>query len=118
MIGDIVDQGSIEGQEHAKLADEIIKVKPEQVILIGRRTKKYTAPILKKAGLNIYTTLDPREALKFLEQNLTGQETLLFKGSQYLEWLIEKLLKNPEEAKYLPRREKAAIKRRQKRGLN
>ena len=118
VIGDIVDQGSIEGQEHAKLADEIIKVKPEQVILIGRRTKKYTAPILKKAGLNIYTTLDPREALKFLEQNLTGQETLLFKGSQYLEWLIEKLLKNPEEAKYLPRREKAAIKRRQKRGLN
>ena len=118
VIGDIVDQGSIEGQEHAKLADEIIKVKPEQVILIGRRTKKYTAPILEKAGLNVYTTLDPREALKFLEQNLTGQETLLFKGSQYLEWLIEKLLKNPEEAKYLPRREKAAIKRRQKRGLN
>lgn len=118
VIGDIVDQGSIEGQEHAKLADEIIKVKPEQVILIGRRTKKYTAPILEKAGLNIYTTLDPREALKFLEQNLTGHETLLFKGSQYLEWLIEKLLKNPEEAKYLPRREKAAIKRRQKRGLN
>lgn len=118
IIGDIVDQGSIEGQEHAKLADEIIKVKPEQVILIGRRTKKYTAPILEKAGLNVYTTLDPREALKFLEQNLTGQETLLFKGSQYLEWLIEKLLKNPEEAKYLPRREKAAIKRRQKRGLN
>lgn len=118
IIGDIVDQGSIEGQEHAKLADEIIKVKPEQVILIGRRTKKYTAPILEKAGLNIYTTLDPREALKFLEQNLTGQETLLFKGSQYLEWLIEKLLKDPEEAKYLPRREKAAIKRRQKRGLN
>lgn len=118
VIGDIVDQGSIEGQEHAKLADEIIKVKPEQVILIGRRTKKYTAPILKEAGLNIYTTLDPREALKFLEQNLIGQETLLFKGSQYLEWLIEKLLKNPEEAKYLPRREKAAIKRRQKRGLN
>ena len=118
IIGDIVDQGSIEGQEHAKLADEIIKVKPEQVILIGRRTKKYTAPILEKAGLNIYTTLDPREALKFLEQNLTGQETLLFKGSQYLEWLIEKLLNNPEEAKYLPRREKAAIKRRQKRGLN
>lgn len=118
IIGDIVDQGSIEGQEHAKLADEIIKLKPEQVILIGRRTKKYTAPILEKAGLNIYTTLDPREALKFLEQNLTGQETLLFKGSQYLEWLIEKLLKNPEEAKYLPRREKAAIKRRQKRGLN
>lgn len=118
VIGDIVDQGSIEGEEHAKLADEIIKVKPEQVILIGRRTKKYTAPILKNAKIPLYITNDPREALQFLKKHLTGRETLLFKGSQYLEWLIEKLLKNPEDAKYLPRREKAAVKRREKRGLN
>ena len=118
VIGDIVDQGSIEGKEHSKLADEIIKVKPERVILIGRRTKKYTAPLLKEAGLTVYSTLDPRDALTYLEKNLTGEETVLFKGSQYLEWIIEKLLKNPDDAKKLPRREKAAIKRRQKRGLN
>ena len=118
VIGDIVDQGSIEGKEHSKLADEIIKVKPERVILIGRRTKKYTAPLLKEAGLTVYSTLDPRDALAYLEKNLTGEETILFKGSQYLEWIIEKLLKNPDDAKKLPRREKAAIKRRQKRGLN
>ena len=118
VIGDIVDQGSIEGKEHSKLADEIIKVKPERIILIGRRTKKYTAPLLKKAGLTVYSTLDPRDALAYLEKNLTGEETVLFKGSQYLEWIIEKLLKNPDDAKKLPRREKAAIKRRQKRGLN
>lgn len=117
VIGDIVDQGSIEGQEHAKLADEIVKVKPEKVILIGRRTKKYTAPLLKKAKIDTYTTTDPREALKYLEKHLRGSETILFKGSQYLEWIIEKLLKNPDDAKKLPRREKAAIKRRQKRGL-
>lgn len=117
VIGDIVDQGSIEGQEHAKLADEIVKVKPEKVILIGRRTKKYTAPLLKKAKIDTYTTTDPREALKYLEKHLIGSETILFKGSQYLEWIIEKLLKNPDDIKKLPRREKAAIKRRQKRGL-
>ena len=117
VIGDIVDQGSIEGQEHAKLADEIVKVKPEKVILIGRRTKKYTAPLLKKAKIDAYTTTDPREALKYLEKHLIGSETILFKGSQYLEWIIEKLLKNPDDVKKLPRREKAAIKRRQKRGL-
>ena len=117
VIGDIVDQGSIEGQEHAKLADEIVKVKPEKVILIGRRTKKYTAPLLKKAKIDTYTTTDPREALKYLEKHLIGSETILFKGSQYLEWIIEKLLKNPDDVKKLPRREKAAIKRRQKRGL-
>lgn len=118
VIGDIVDQGSIEGQEHAKLAAEIIKVNPEKVILIGRRTKKYTAPLLKESGIIPYLTNDPKEALGYLEKHLNGSETILFKGSQYLEWIIEKLLKNPEDAKKLPRREKAAIKRRQKRGLN
>lgn len=118
VIGDIVDQGSIEGQEHAKLAAEIIKVNPEKVILIGRRTKKYTAPLLKESGIIPYLTNDPKEALAYLKKHLSGSETILFKGSQYLEWIIEKLLKNPADAKKLPRREKAAIKRRQKRGLN
>lgn len=118
VIGDMVEQGEIEGEEHEKLAKALIKVKPEQVILIGRRTKKYTAPILKKNKVKTFTTLDPREALKFIEENTTGEETIVFKGSQYLEWIIEKLLKNPEDAKYLPRRDKAAIKRRKNRGLD
>ncbi len=118
VIGDIVEQGSIEGEEHRKLADLIAQVKPEMVILVGRRTKKYTAPRLKELGLTVVTTLDPRKALKFIEKNTTGDETLIFKGSQYLEWIIEKLLANPEDAAKLPRREPAAVKRRAKRGLN
>jgi UDP-N-acetylmuramoyl-tripeptide--D-alanyl-D-alanine ligase len=118
VIGDIVDQGSIEGKEHSKLADILADVKPERIILIGRRTKKYTAPKLKKMGFEVFSTLEPREALKYIEDNTTGKETLVFKGSQYLEWIIEKLLKNPEDAKKLPRREKAAINRRKKRGLD
>lgn len=118
VVGDMVEQGSIEGEEHEKLAKVIEKVKPEQVVLIGRRTEKYTAPILKKAKVKTYTTLEPRDALKFIEENTNGGETIVFKGSQYLEWIIEKLLKNPEDAKKLPRREKAAVKRRKNRGLD
>ena len=117
VIGDIVEQGSIEGDEHRKLADMIASVQPEMVILVGRRTKKYTAPRLKELGCTVCTTLDPRKALKFIEKNTTGDETLIFKGSQYLEWIIEKLLANPEDAAKLPRREPAAAKRRAKRGL-
>ncbi len=58
---DIVDQGSIEGQEHAKLADEIIKVKPEQVILDCRRTKKYTAPIIESRAEYLHNTRPARK---------------------------------------------------------
>lgn len=118
IIGDIVDQGSLEGEEHRKLADLIAGVNPEMVILVGRRTKEYTAPRLRELGIETRTTLDPHKALKFIESHTTGEETLIFKGSQYLEWIIEQLLESPEDAKKLPRREKAAVKRRAKRGLN
>lgn len=117
IIGDIVDQGSLEAEEHAKLADYIAAVEPEMVVLVGRRTKEYTAPRLKELGVETRTTLDPHKALKFIEENTTGEEVLIFKGSQYLEWIIEQLLENPEDAEKLPRREKAAVKRREKRGL-
>ena len=118
IIGDIVDQGSIEGQEHKKLARLIADVEPENVILVGRRTKQYTAPALKELGISAHTTLDPKKALEYLERRTTGKETLIFKGSQYLEWIIEKLLADPADAAKLPRREAAAVKRRKKWGLD
>ena len=118
IIGDIVDQGSLEGEEHKKLAELIAETKPDNIILVGRRTKKYTAPRLKELGFSAHTTLDPRKALEYIEKHITGKETLIFKGSQYLEWIIEKLLENPADADKLCRREKAAVARRKKWGLD
>ena len=118
IIGDIVDQGSLEKEEHEKLATLIAKVKPDQVVLVGRRTKKYTAPELKKLGVSAVATTDPRKALAYIEKNIRGNETLIFKGSQYLEWVIEKLLENPADAKKLCRRERAAVARRKSWGLD
>lgn len=117
IIGDIVEQGSLEEKEHTRLADLIAAAKPEMVILVGRRTKQYTAPRLRELGVDTRTTLDPRKALKFIEEHTSGEETLIFKGSQYLEWIIEKLLENPADAAKLPRRDKAAAKRRKDWGL-
>lgn len=117
IIGDIVEQGSIEEQEHVRLAELIAEVNPEMVILVGRRTKQFTAPKLKELGIDTRTTLDPHKALKFIEDHTGGEETLIFKGSQYLEWIIEQLLENPEDAAKLPRRDKAATKRRENWGL-
>ena len=117
VIGDIVEQGSIEEEEHVKLAHLIAEVEPERVILVGRRTKKYTAPELKKLGVSAVATEDPRKALKYIEARTRGRETLIFKGSQYLEWIIEQLLEDPADATKLCRREKAAVKRRKSWGL-
>ena len=118
IIGDIVDQGSLAEEEHRRLADLIARVKPDRVVLVGRRTKKYTAPELKELGVSAVATLDPRKALEYIKRNVTGKETLIFKGSQYLEWVIEKLLADPKDAAKLCRREKAAVQRRKNWGLD
>ena len=118
VIGDIVDQGSLAEEEHRKLAKLIAAVKPDKVVLVGKRTKKYTAPELKELGVSPVATLDPKKALEYIKKHVTGRETLIFKGSQYLEWIIEKLLENPDDAKKLCRREKAAVQRRKNWGLD
>ena len=118
VIGDIVDQGAMEADEHRRLAKLIAEVQPAKVVLVGRRTKEYTAPELKELGISVVATTDPKKALAYLKKRITGKETLIFKGSQYLEWIIEKLLADPKDARKLCRREKAAVERRKKWGLD
>lgn len=118
VIGDIVDQGSLEEEEHKKLAKLIADAEPDLVILVGRRTKKWTAPELKKLGVSAAATLDPKKALAFIEKHIKGNETLIFKGSQYLEWIIEKLLADPKDAKKLCRRDRGSVQRRKNWGLD
>lgn len=117
VIGDIIDQGKLEGEEHKKLAQLLLDTKVEKIVMIGRRTKQYTAPLLK--GKCDFESFDkPQAALKYLEKNLTGKETVIFKGSQYLEWIIEKLLENPDDVEKLARQDGAHRKRRKSWGLN
>lgn len=117
VIGDIIDQGNLEGEEHKKLAQLLLDTKAEKVVMIGRRTKKYTAPLLE--GKCDFESFDkPQQALKYLEANLTGKETVIFKGSQYLEWIVEKLLENPDDVEKLARQDAAHKKRRASWGLN
>lgn len=117
VIGDIIDQGNLEGEEHKKLANLLLDVKAERIVMIGRRTKKYTAPLLE--GKCNYVSFDkPQQALKYLEDNLSGKETVIFKGSQYLEWIVEKLLANPDDVVKLARQDAAHKKRRASWGLN
>ncbi|MBQ3296439.1 hypothetical protein IJI79_01300 [Candidatus Saccharibacteria bacterium] len=118
VIGDIVDQGSLEEEEHKKLAKLIANVEPDKVILVGRRTKKWTAPELIKLGVSVVATTDPKKALTYIEHHITGKETLIFKGSQYLEWIIEKLLADPKDANKLCRRDKGSVQRRKNWGLD
>lgn len=118
VIGDIIDQGKLEGEEHEKLAKLLLDTKVKNIVMIGRRTKKYTYPLLKDKVKNVHSFDKPQQALKYLEENLTGKETVIFKGSQYLEWIVEKLLDDPRDVDKLARQDEAHRRRRASWGLN
>ncbi len=113
VMGDIVEQGSLEKVEHERLVELICAANLDMVVLVGRRTAKYTYPLLK-GKLSVVSFEKPRGALAYLEKHLTGKETITFKGSQYLEWIIEKLLNDPEDAALLARQDVAHRRRREK----
>ncbi len=115
VIGDIVEQGEAEAEEHAALGRLLREADFDRYVLVGRRTQKYTYPEMDAA--RTVTFLHPKDAAKYLDAELTGGETVLFKGSQYLEGVVEHLLENPDDAAKLPRQEPAAKKRRAKWGL-
>ncbi len=119
VIGDILEQGSVEQEEHEKLANKIISLQLDHIILLGPRTKKYTYPIVKShlPNIPIASFENPGEVLDYLQTNLKGGEVLLFKGARGLEGVIEQLLADPKDANQLVRREPVWVKRRQAWGL-
>jgi len=113
VLGDMVEQGDLEKQEHEALGQIINSMNLDKVILIGPRLTKYTKPKVKNAITFIY----PSEVLKYLEKNLKGKEVILFKGARFLEGIIEQLLLNKEDISKLCRREKIWQERRKQWGL-
>lgn len=115
ILGDMIELGDEERQEHEKLAGLISQGNFEKIVLVGPRLSKYTFPKIKSS--NVKSFLKPAEALDYVEKSLDGGEVLLFKGARFLEGIIEHLLGNKKDIEKLPRREKVWQKRRKSWGL-
>lgn len=119
VIGDMVEQGKSEAEEHTKLGHILAESNFEHIVLVGRRVNAYTLPVVQQAGGHEAIGFEKtQDALAYLQSHLVGDETVLFKGSQYLEWVVEKLLLDPADTVYLARQDEAAKKRRASWGLN
>ena len=119
VLGDMIEQGEVEKEEHIKLAEIISGHNFQQVILMGPRVTEYTYPELRRTGKNFILEhfLGPKEVLGYLNANIKGGEVILFKGARFLEGVIENLLEDKSDAQYLARREKIWEIRRKKWGL-
>lgn len=117
VLGDMLEQGENEREEHEKLAQMISAKKFERVLLMGPRVAKYTYPVLANEKIIIEKFITPKEVLNYLLKNIHGGETILFKGARFLEGVIEHLLEDKEDEKNLCRREKVWNIRRKQWGL-
>ncbi len=120
VLGDMLEQGRQEEEEHKKLASLVSKYDFKRIVLMGPRISKYTFPELKKLvgkGVAIEHFLGPKEVLNYLNKNIKGGEVILFKGARFLEGVIENLLENKSDTHNLARREKVWEIRRRKWGL-
>lgn len=113
VLGDMIELGSQEKEEHKKIGEAIAKMKLEKIILVGPRVSKYTSA----ANPASQTFLKPAEALDYILDHLKGEETILFKGARFLEGIIEHLLWDKNDAQKLVRRERAWQNRRKAWGL-
>lgn len=117
VLGDMIELGINEKEEHEKLADLINFMKLGKVILIGPRVSKYTYPRLNPPAGGAEKFDMPKDGLNFILKNLSGGEAILFKGARFLEGIIEQLLLNKDDVNKLVRREKAWQNRRKAWGL-
>ncbi len=120
VLGGILELGSSEQVEHEKFADLIPPIQPKRVILLGDRAAQYIYPKLRVAldgKSDIVKFETQKQVLDYIQQNLQGGETLLFKGGTLLEGVIEHLLVNKDDVTKLCRREKVWQQRRKKVGL-
>ena len=117
VLGDMIELGNEEQEEHEKLAAVINSMKLDKIILVGPRLLKYTYPKLNPPAGGAEKFTMPKDALNYLLSHLRGGEAVLFKGARFLEGVIEHLLLNKNDVKKLCRREKVWQERRKKWGL-
>ena len=116
VLGDMIELGNEEKEEHEKIGEIIKKMKLQKIILVGPRVSKYISPIPQISPIT-QTFLLPKDALDYILNNIQGGEVVLFKGARFLEGIIEHLLLDKNDAKKLVRREKVWENRRKSFGL-
>lgn len=122
VLGDMLEQGKFAKEEHEKLAEAIISLNPDKIILLGKLVSLYTYPKLNTTindSNKLQTFSKLKDVLDYLLDNIKGNEAILFKASQsiMLDGVIEHLLQDKNDSNKLCRQEKYWVSRRKRMGL-
>lgn len=115
ILGGMAELGRYSKRAHKKVAKEIIKTKPDYILLSGELAKIYDAGhTLSDSEYELKIFSDHEKVVVFIRNEVkpTKKDLFFFKGSQTtrLEKIIELLLKDPTKAKSLLPRQDARWK--------
>jgi UDP-N-acetylmuramyl pentapeptide synthase len=122
VLGDMKELGKEAQEEHERLAEIIATIPLERILLLGPLIVKYTYPKLielMRGNESIISFENHAELLKYLQNNISEHETILFKASQSVvfDGFIQHLVADPQDIQKLPRRELFWNGYRKERGL-
>ncbi len=116
VFGEMLEQGGESGVEHESVAMMMAMMRSvKKFVLANKQAGELVGQVLERnamAGREIERYGTPGEALAALREQITGNEVILLKGGPFLEGIVEGLLENSEDAKFLVRREKIWEKKR------
>jgi UDP-N-acetylmuramoyl-tripeptide--D-alanyl-D-alanine ligase len=109
ILGDMRELGLSSLKEHENLATEIVK-NSDFAILIGSQVSQYTAKVLDRKSFKYLKFPNFTEAKNAILDNVEKNDVVLVKASQntlFLERVVEMLLENKQDVKYLCRQSKS-----------
>lgn len=105
VLGDMLELGKEEKEAHRSLQEDIEKIQPKQVILVGKRMKALFLELEKNKdrSYGVEWVGTPYEAPSFALPLLHKNTVVFVKGSQSMrmEIVVEALMENPKEASKL-----------------
>lgn len=105
VLGDMLELGSEEIEGHISLAKSIMRMRPDGILLVGRRMRILGEKIIRdgfdKRCVKFFE--DPVSAGKFILKHLQVDDIVLVKGSQgmRMELAVEQVMAHPEQAERL-----------------
>ena len=110
VAADMLEQGAEVEKNHQKLARDILELEVGRVFLLGRRLKKYAYPLLKERLTKLHCAEKIDKAyIAFIKEEIRGDEVILFKGSAFLDTLVEALLADSADRQLLDRLGRVAV---------
>lgn len=115
LLGNMNELGKFSEEMHRQVGHACEPGKLDLIVTLGEHANKYLAEQAEKAGCKVERTVSPYQAAEVIEEAIKKDSVILAKGSQngvFAEEAVKKLLKNPDDVRYLVRQSDRWLRRK------